>query len=176
MGHPFTDYWCESWDSFCYLLGRPLLVLRMFEELWCKGSLYFCWHYSHFFGTCWIFGLNGKILHRGVGMGYGWRVCGGRFALGFCSQRNMSGLLMSTKFPALLIIVVGKLTTRYLKYCLAQASFFLLMPFLLSLWRVSWLTGMLPTASLSLLSDRRGRHSACTKKQVVPEAKCCFPS
>lgn len=61
--------------------------------------------------------MDEKILRRGAGMGCGWRVCGGPFMLGFCSQSNMSGLLMSAKFPALLIVVVGKLATRYPKCC-----------------------------------------------------------
>lgn len=160
MGHTFTDHWCESWDSFCYLLGRPLLVLRMFEELWCKGSLYLCWHYSHFFGICWIFGVDEKILHRGAGMGCGWRVCGGPFMLGFCSQKNMSGLLMSAKFPALLIVVVGKLATRYPKCCLVQDLSSFSCP---SCCRYGGFHGWLACfllLVLSLLSDWRGRHSA----------------
>lgn len=76
--------------------------------------------------------------------------------IGVLFTKECEWILMSTKFPALLIVVFGNLTTRYLKFCLVQATFFLLMPFLLSLWRVSWMAGMLPAASLSLLSDQRG--------------------
>lgn len=73
-------------------------------------------------------------------------VCGGCVALGFCLQtKEYEWIANVGQLPALLFVVgVGKLATRHLKCCLVQAAFFHIMPFLLLLWRVSQMAGMLP--------------------------------
>lgn len=145
--------------SICYLLGRPLLVLRMFEELWCKGSLYFVDTIHISLASV---GSLGWMKRSCIGVRE-WVVGGGCVEDPSCwgsvhkviwvdywcqpSSQPCWSLWLGSWQPGIQSVA-------------GTGSFFLLLPFLLSLWRVSWLAGMLPTASLSLLSDWRGRHSA----------------
>lgn len=76
----------------------PVDLGNVWKTWWYKNNLYLCGHYSQFLSIRWIFEPNEKVLYRGVGMGSWWRVCGGSFAFGFYSHRNVKGILTSASY------------------------------------------------------------------------------
>lgn len=123
--------------------------------LWCNSNLYLCWHYSHFFSPCWLFGLNEEVL--------------------FIKQCEWV-----TKVSQVTSVAdchgLGKLTVRHLKCCLVQVS--LLPPGQCPSCCYSWgfYGGLhVPRCSVCPFSLTEKKEALCTKKQAVPEPSAACP-
>lgn len=153
-----TGYWCKSWHLFCLILGRPLLILGMSEKtLWCNSNLCLCWHYSHFFSPCWLFGLNEEVLYgsMAVGSGCAERLCRTSWVW-VLFTKECEWVTKVSQLPALLIVMVlgswqsGISNAAWYRCPYPSRS----VPFMLLLSRDLGMTACSWMISLSFLSDR----------------------
>lgn len=156
-GHTHTGYWSESWNSFCYILGRTLLILGMSEKhcsveviCICVDTIYICLAPVRSLGW---------LIRSCIGV-WGWGVGGGfvedHWHWGSVSQRMSGFPCQAVTNPADCHGGFKRLSAQCLKCCLVPAPLLPWGPCPLCCYYPGGFHGWLachPLPSLSFLSD-----------------------